>query len=410
MVSTDFMTGTGVSNIRTVRSRMDKIDISSVLNALLIKDTTVLGMIGMKGVAKNTEHRWLEDDLNSTVFYGSTSGAAGATFTLKITSPSTTAALLKIARNDTIFTPENGEWYGKFSAAPTATSQTVGRYGALSTVFATTFATAAAGTKFYVVGMPKKDIDTASTDISKTRTTRRNFTQIFERGIQIAETREHIDLYAVGSELELQTKYRTLEMKRELGIAVINSVAYWDESNYTDNVEDRTMCGIIQLIRDPDLDGTPEDTTVINADGAELTADLLNGVAKKMYDLGGLGSDSNVVLCVSPVQAQHFSNIATNNLRSTSPQLKYRGFFADRFVSDFGGIEFKVVMDRWIPDDKIIFLDLNRVSCMPLQGDTWALKEMAQTGRSRNFQTSGQYTIQMENAGECHGLLFNLKT
>jgi len=33
---------------------------------------------------------------------------------------------------------------------------------------------------------------------------------------------------------------------------------------------------------------------------------------------------------------------------------------------------------------------------------------MAKTGRSQAYQLSGQYTIEVRNAAECHGMLHNL--
>ena len=76
-------------------------------------------------------------------------------------------------------------------------------------------------------------------------------------------------------------------------------------------------------------------------------------------------------------------------------------------VSDMG-VEFPVVMDRWFPEDKLMLLDRSRISLRALQGDAWHLEKMAKTGRNEKWQLSGQYTIELRNGGEAHGIIKNL--
>jgi hypothetical protein len=63
-----------------------------------------------------------------------------------------------------------------------------------------------------------------------------------------------------------------------------------------------------------------------------------------------------------------------------------------------------------MPKDKVILLDKSRVALMPLKGDNWHTEKMAKTGRSEKWQMSGQFTLELRNPEEAHGLLYDLST
>ena len=83
------------------------------------------------------------------------------------------------------------------------------------------------------------------------------------------------------------------------------------------------------------------------------------------------------------------------------------GYYKNVFLSDMG-MEIPVVLDRWVPKDKVILLDRSRISLRPMAGDDWHLEKMAKTGRNEKWQLSGQFTIELANANKCHALCYNL--
>jgi hypothetical protein len=83
------------------------------------------------------------------------------------------------------------------------------------------------------------------------------------------------------------------------------------------------------------------------------------------------------------------------------------GYYRDTFLSDMGK-EFPIVLDRWMPIDKLLVLDRSRVALRALRGDAWHMEKMAKTGRSEKWQISGQYTIEVRNPDKCHGMLRDL--
>ncbi|MHC4278289.1 MAG: SU10 major capsid protein [Planctomycetota bacterium] len=385
-------------------NQFDKLDVSDVLSAVLLKDTATLGQIPMKGTAKGVEHYWIEDSLNFMAFSAQMSSGS-ATIEVDDADISTTAQLARVIRTGALLMPEGQEFVLQVidHSSVSITTTVLGSLAWTASLTATT--------RFFVVGQPYMDELDASPDISRGRTRRVNFTQIFERGIEIAETREHIDLYAVSDELKQQIKYRTLEVKRELNAAVLMgythlSVAAPVPGNLGLAGRRVSMAGIIQFLRDPDFDSTNEDTLVNNAAGGALTMARINTLTSDIYNRGGFESDSNCCVIVGPGQARVIALLEEQRIRKSSSELVV-GTYANKIKTDLG-FEMDVIVDRWCPADKLIVLDRNAVKLLPLQGDSWHLQKMAKTGRTTQYQLSGQYTLEIRNAEERHGMIYGL--
>jgi hypothetical protein len=396
LTSTSFMAAPGGFG-STLSSKLDKIDCSQVLSAVLKADKQLLGHIKMGPTATNIEVNWIEDEL--TAAYVLASGSANNRIT--ITGGNTLASLQRMMRANAILQPSNGECVMRLTQAVAAsTAITVAVYG--STTWASW-----TSTRVYVLAQPFADMDDASSDISSARGKRKNFMQVFERAVQIEKTRQNMDMEAVSSELQLQIKYRTLEVKRELDMSVIRGYAKASgSSGYTGDSELRTMAGIIQLIRDYDLDTSNEDSTVINKASAALTIAGLNSLAYKIYDAGGLDETADPILLVGPEQARVIASFEAY-LRRVEQGERTVGYYRNVFLSDMG-VEMPVVLDRWMPRDKVILLDRSRIFIRPMKGDDWGLEKMAKSGRNDKWQLSGQFTLDMRNANACHGMIYNL--
>lgn len=402
LTSTGFMTLPGIMG-----TSLDRVDMSDVLASVLKDDTALLGQIKMKGAAKGNPHKFIEHRLNAAYFDGFTSGST----TLFVHDYySTTAEILAVARTYAILMPgfggANEPSYDNvdFRLQITEVSSsaiTVTSYG--NTAYAAKNTTTI---RFYVAGMPKADVADATNDTSQARTIRSNYLQVFERGVSIEETRKHIELYAVGNELDLQTKDRTKEIKVELVQSLLNGYAYYSGGSSGD-LQLRTMAGIVQLIRDPALSGTVTDETVENNSGLALTDTIVNDLIAKMYDRGGFQEGNDMVILVGAYQSRAISGLEKDKIRKTSKE-QVRGFYANSFLSDLG-YQIPVVLERWMQRDKLILLDKSQAAILPLQGDEWHLEKMSKSGRTEHYQLSGQYTFELRNANACHGLIRGLK-
>lgn len=394
LASTAFMAGPGGYST-TLAGKLDKLDMSQVLSAVLLKDTALLGHIRMGAPATNIEVNWLEDELNPAYVLASSGGATTMTVS---TGKYTTASLARFLRTGTLLQPAGTEFLVRMSSTASLESGiTIAVYGGVAK---TTWAM----TKCYIVGQPYTDITSASSDMSQARSKRKNWTQIFERAIEITQTRKNMDMEAVVDELQLQIKYRTYEIKRELNMAVLLGMPY-GTSSYSGDRENRTMAGIQCLIRDWDLDATEEDDMVIQASAA-LSVNLINTLAYKIFDAGGLDETSDPIILVGPNQARAIAAFE-KELRRVEQGERQVGYYRNVFLSDMG-VEFPIVIDRWCPKDKLFILDRSRLALRALQGDAWHLEKMAKTGRSEKWQLSGQYTLEMRNADKCHGMLRDL--
>lgn len=261
----------------------------------------------------------------------------------------------------------------------------------------------------WIIALPKPDEVAASVDTSKTRTKRQGYTRVFERSVEIAKTRESIQLYGVPNEAQLQAKYRTEEMLNELAAAVIRDHTYI--SGGSAQYEDiRTMTGIIQQLRDPDLDGVNEDTLNADASSAALTATLINARVRALYDEGAFDAPGyNGAIVVGPYQAQVIATF-DEDMRRSPAEYRKAGYYVSSFISNLGK-EFPIVVDPWWPSPMLGILDLSRIERRDLRGDTWAMEEISMnTMRVRKWQMSGQFGVSVKNVDKCHALIYGLAT
>jgi hypothetical protein len=395
LASGSFMVGTGGYGT-TLATKLDKIDCSQVLAAVLLADKQLLGHIRMGAAGTTVEHNWLEDELSPAYVIAQTA----ASTTVTVDGFATSTSLRRVVRDNAVLQLAGQQWLFQVSA----TSSSILLNGATYGNTTAGYAVVNTATKCYIIANPYSDVDAASEDISQARKKKKNFMQIFERAVAISQTRKNMSMEAVVDELQLQIKYRTMEIKRELDMSVVRGFARG--LTPTGSYELRTMAGLIQLLRDPDLDGGAyEDTTVISNTGA-LTIAGLNSLCYKVYGYGGLDETADPIIVVGPKQ-QRIIAAMESYLRRVEQGERMVGYYRDIFLSDMG-VEMPIVLDRWIPDDIVILLDRSRVALLPLQGDAWHIEKMAKTGRSEKWQISGQYTLELRNADKCHGMVYGL--
>ena len=400
LASTSFMAAPGAFS-STLAAKLDKIDCSSVLAAVLKADRALLGHIKMGPAANNIEFNWIEDELNAVVFDGCTSVSGS----VAVSGFTGSASLGNICRDGALIairsTTESGvnNFVLKVTSATGASTLITASYGG------TTYTTVSTTCTWYVLAQPYQDIIDASEDISLLRAKKRNFMQIFERAVAITQSRKGMDMEAVMNELQYQIKNRTLEVKRELDMSVINGIAYGPAGAFSADIEYRTMMGIANYIRDPDLDGTREDTTVTDNNGAALTIAQVNTLLYNIWDAGGLDEQADPILLVGAALQRTIASWE-KDIRRVEQGERQVGYYRDIFLSDMG-VELPVVLDRWMQADKLIVLDRSRVALRPLSGDAWHLEKMAKTGRSEKWQLSGQYGLEIRNPDSCHGMILD---
>ena len=214
-----------------------------------------------------------------------------------------------------------------------------------------------------------------------------NYTQIFDSTIEITGTAAAVSLQNVQNVFELQ---RWKEMK-ELGWQLENALI--DGIRYTDGNTDRKMGGIRQRIV----------TNITNAATADVTLDLLNGLAQDVKNNGGL-KGGRYVFMVGDAQKRKIGNLLASDI--TIPHADtMRGLIVDSIRTDFGTIG--VMANDNLNADEIYLIDLQRIRVMPLNTRGWFFKYMGAVGDKTTGMIVGEYTSEFKQE-KAHGRLYNL--
>jgi len=364
-------------------------DLSDVVSEILLQDTNLLSRIGFAGEATNTTHEWLESSLNAATVVDAESGgldAAGTNVDLDVTTGQGArvriGALLKNrARNQ-------AEVVHVTAIATDALTITRG-YGTTSPEDHDS------GSTWDIVGMPVQSGTDVTTDRSVIRTRVTNFTQIFERGVQIAGDTQAVLKAGVPDEVAYQSRLRLLELLTELDRSIIAGIK--SASDGSDTVY-RTMSGLIEY-----LSAAGGNT---NSTAEAMSPDVLNAMFQQIFDDGGGIMGSQMMLAVPQAQMRKISAFDSNNVRVV-PGPGMSGRFVTQFLTDLG-VVLDIVVDRWIPPDTSMVIDNSRTAVVPLSGRSFGINPISVTGDSVKRQILGDYTLEVRNAGEAHAIHTNL--
>ena len=369
------------------------LDLSEVLSAILLDDVDFLSEIGVSAdVATQTKHEWDEDALNAVTALQS--GGTAAQMALGTTSGTVIRFSSSQVGRVTAGTLLRNQLSGKTEViqvtAVSSTSATVTRgYGATSAQ------THAAAATWDIIANPRPQGMTGPADTSTVRTRPYNYTQIFSKGVIVTGTMNAIKHNGIGKEDLYQVDMRLRELKRELDRTLIMGIragANVGATTYS------TMGGVIDFI------GNIAGVAAGNVSGAveTLTPSVVNTMAKQIWDQGGFPS----ILLVGGVQKQKISSFDQEFRRSTLDSRR-AGFTVEEFVTDLG-VNLRVVVDRWVPNDVALVLDGSRIKVMPVTGRAFFLEKLAKTGDSENWQIVGEYTTEVRNYAQAHSYHFNL--
>jgi hypothetical protein len=370
------------------QSGVYKLDLSEVLSAILLDDTDFLSVIGISGEATQTKHSWVEDALNATTVISLGDLTASAT-ALALSASHLTRITAGTLLKDTLSgKPE----VIQVTAVGAASATIVRGYGNTSGNTHNGAGATSAST-WEIIAHPRPQGMAGPKDESTTRALKYNYTQIFSKGVKITGTAQAIDHAGVNSEDAYQIDLRLRELKRELDrTCIMGAIAPNDVGASTYG----TMGGVIDLI------GWITGGNTSNT-AETLTPSVVNAMAKQIFDDGGTPD----ILLVGGVQKQKISTFDQEFRRSTLDSRR-SGYTVEEFVSDLG-MNLRVVVDRWVPNDVAMVLDSSKIKIMPLKSRAFALEKLAKTGDSNDWQIVGEYTMEVRNAKEAHAYHNNLK-
>ncbi|MCC6573285.1 MAG: DUF5309 family protein [Planctomycetes bacterium] len=360
-------------------------DVSDLVGLISPFDTPLIDAIGNpRFSATSTRHEWFEDKLNPN--YSAINEAAG------------------YDDNDTAIVVDDGTRFRIGDLVKAQGSNEVMQVTGISTntltvtrgYGGTTGAAVVDNQRVDVIGHAALEGDDAPAAASRNRSRVENYTQIFTEAVTISGSMDAVGLNAVEREFDYQVIQRLRELMRSLEQSVIGGFKAAANPQGSASVR-RTMGGLLQFI-------SGADAVVDNAGAAALTEEVLNASLRKCWEKGGR---PGAIVC-NGFQKRKISNFIQSSRRYEPEGTTLRNL-VDIYESDFG-VQ-RVILSRWVPADKILLLDLDKIQVLPLQGRSFFVKPLAESGDFRKAQIIGEYTLEIVNGADGgHGVITNLST
>jgi len=356
-------------------------DVSELVGIISPFDTPLLDAIGNAPYpAKSTHHEWIEDALlpNTDTIASGTYDQNSTTITVSNPSYFRVGDLIQV---------ENDEEVMQVTTVNPSDIEVTRGYGA--TVAGTALA---ASVTIIIIGHAALEGEDATGAQFENRFRKSNYTQIFTETVMISGTQNAVKLQGVDAEFDYQLQNRLRELLRSLEQTVISGYKAASNPEGSDTVR-RTMGGILEYI-------AGGNAVVSDASAAALTETMLNNQLKAIWEKGG---NPNAIV-VNGFQKRKISGFA--GTRYYEPEDKTFRNVIEYYESDFG-LQ-RVILSRWVPQDKVLLLDLNKIRVLPLQNRSFHVKQLSEGGDYRKTQVIGEYTLEIFNAADGgHGYIKN---
>jgi len=348
-------------------------------------ETPLLDAIGNpRDVARSTRHEWLEDSLNpNSTMINDGSGYNTSATTLTVDDGD-------IFRVGDLVRPDASDEIMQVTAQTSTTITVVRGYGSTSA------ASLVDDQVLTVIGHAALEGDDAAAPMSQLRSRLENYSQIFTETVSISGSMDAVSLQGVDREFDYQVINRLRELMRQLEQSVISGVKAASTGQGSASVR-RTMGGILNFI-------AGSNAVIQDESAAALTEAKLNQAIRACWERGGRPN----AIVVNGFQKRKISSFISSGLRYASNDTNLKQM-VDTYESDFG-VQ-RVILSRWVPADKVLLLDLDKIQVMPLAGRSFHVKPLAATGDFRRAQVLGEYTLEVQNAGDGgHGVITDLAT
>jgi hypothetical protein len=350
-------------------------DVSDVIGMISPDETPLLDVIGdAPNPAANVLHEWLEDELNPNTIVASSNALttdSAAAFNYKGGPVSRNLQVGAILKSNV-----TGEYIQLTGLGGNTLTFSRGFGGTIPGAIT-------AGDTFFVISDAALEGADVVGDISRPRSRKFNYTQIFKKDIIVSGTQQSVThLGGVADEMEYQTQLRLRETLRDLEKAAINGVL--SGNTLGSSTAYRTMRGLWSFIQ----------TNVTSV--ATLNPDVLNNIIAAPWGNGAVDLD---LIVMDPV----YKSIADkwNDTRHEIFQNTPQGFV--RRVTNFEGTygRHQLMLNRWMPARSLMVISSERINVVPLQGRAFQRVPVARTGDAEKAMIIGEYTIEFRNEEGC---------
>jgi hypothetical protein len=187
-------------------------------------------------------------------------------------------------------------------------------------------------------------------------TTVSNITQILRKVVQVSDTANVTANYGRGKELQYQMEKKGKEIKRDLEYALLNQVTQVPGDAGTA----RKTAGFEGLVA---LNGVADADTgaIVHKDTAVAAVFTEDELFDLTYELYIAGSAANIIM-FHPKHASFFSALQERNDSSTGNRQRIfenttRFAVEVTTIVDPLGQEYKLIPNRWMPEEKIFFFN-----------------------------------------------------
>ena len=231
------------------------------------------------------------------------------------------------------------------------------------------------------IAQPEGMAYTASQQVTKT--TAKNYTQIFEDTAIVTYRRNRISLYGPGVELDYQVSKLIPQMMRHLEKALYRGI-----SSAGTTAVAPTMDGINALVSGG--------SNTVSTTATALTEKLMNDA---MYMAWSDGGNPKLILTNQWGQRK-INSFYEDSVRTTLDENR-GGISIQHILTPFG--ECDVLMDRWCPADKMYFIDPEFIGIYSAQD--WMEEPITLTSMSLARRVWGEYTLVLKQA-KAHAMVY----
>jgi hypothetical protein len=359
------------------------IDMSGTLDMMSPFDVPLLQLIGKDSLSNPcvaVKHEWLEDELRSLNTALATQGEFSGTGA--ISTSTVTAGDGELLRAGDVVMIESE------LILITATPATDDILTATRAYGGSTAAAHVTLTPMYIIGNVNTQTAAVAAARSTIKSTKVNYTQIFQDSITVSSTLQAIKKYVEQDEmsagLERALKLAWIQMERTLlhgkYVAPTYAVA-------------GAMDGILPKIT----------TNAYAKGGLALTEEYVLQALQDCWTYGGQPSH----VFVNAFQKRQMNKFL-DSMRMTTRTDRIAGAVVDTYSSDFGTVN--IVLDRNMPTDTVLFIDAKRIGFGPLTDHALKVIDIpATTGLVATKQLYGQYTSETRQQ-KAHAKITGLST
>ena len=252
-----------------------------------------------------------------------------------------------------------------------------------------------------IIGNAALEGDDAPTARFTDRSRLQNYTQIFTATVEVSGSQLATQSIGIDDEMDYQKQERLRELLRDLENCVINGIAASSDAQGGASTR-RTMNGILPLLNtnmfEPGTDPIPDGDGI---GAALLNEAVLNAALRAVWEQSSGNIDT--IVC-GGFQKRRINGFISATQRYADSDKAFSSM-VDVYESDFGIC--RVVLSRWVPQDKLLLLDSSRIDVLPLSGRSFHAKPLASTGDADLSQIIGEYTMEFRNEN-AHAVIENL--